>query len=115
MEQAEQHGYVVREMGENEKVCLEYKKVCVQGTWMDRLLCPIKTFLCHGVFGTDGEERSVRTHGLEEVEHIHGSVEKYDEKTEDFFRWLQAITSSLASFSHGSNDVANAIGPFAVI
>ena len=32
-----------------------------------------------------------------------------------FFSWLQVLTASCFAFSHGSNDIANAIGPFAAI
>lgn len=32
-----------------------------------------------------------------------------------FFSWMQVLTASCFAFSHGSNDIANAIGPFAAI
>ena len=31
------------------------------------------------------------------------------------FSWLQVLTASCFAFSHGSNDIANAVGPFAAI
>ena len=31
------------------------------------------------------------------------------------FSWLQVLTASGFAFSHGSNDIANAVGPFAAI
>ena len=31
------------------------------------------------------------------------------------FSWLQVFTAAGFAFSHGSNDIANAVGPFAVI
>ena len=31
------------------------------------------------------------------------------------FSWMQVFTASAFAFSHGSNDIANAIGPFAAI
>ena len=34
---------------------------------------------------------------------------------EESFAWLQVLTASFAILSHGSNDVANAIGPFAAM
>lgn len=51
----------------------------------------------------------------EEVSAIHGGAEKFDPKTEEYFKSLQVFTAICGSFSHGANDVANAIGPFAAI
>ena len=36
-------------------------------------------------------------------------------RTEETFKYLQVFTAMCDSFSHGANDVANAIGPFAAI
>lgn len=49
------------------------------------------------------------------VKEIHDNSEKFDSKTEEFFKSLQVFTAIFDSFSHGANDVANAIGPFAAI
>jgi len=49
------------------------------------------------------------------VREIHDKAEKFDERTEESFKFLQIITAIFDSFSHGANDVANAIGPFAAI
>ena len=46
---------------------------------------------------------------------IHSNAEKFDEKTEESFKGLQIFTAICSSVSHGANDVANAIGPFAAI
>ena len=46
---------------------------------------------------------------------IHTGAEKFDQKTEEYFKSLQVFTAICASFSHGANDVANAVGPFAAI
>ena len=51
----------------------------------------------------------------ERVTDIHEGAEKFDEKTEEYFKSLQIFTAICDSFSHGANDVANAIGPFAAI
>ncbi|KAJ3047005.1 hypothetical protein HDU99_009618, partial [Rhizoclosmatium hyalinum] len=45
--------------------------------------------------------------------HAHATL--YDNKVEFLFSFLQVMTASFASFSHGSNDVANAIGPLAAV
>ncbi len=46
---------------------------------------------------------------------IHENAEKFDSRTEELFKYLQIFTAICDSFSHGANDVANAMGPFAVI
>lgn len=43
------------------------------------------------------------------------SAEKFSHETEEAFRYLQIFSAICDSFSHGANDVANAIGPFAAI
>ena len=52
---------------------------------------------------------------LNRVISLHEDAEKFDKKTEYTFRYLQIFTAICDSFSHGANDVANAIGPFAAM
>ena len=52
---------------------------------------------------------------LERIEELHNNVEKFDENLEGVFKYLQIFTAICDSFSHGANDVANAIGPFVTI
>lgn len=40
---------------------------------------------------------------------------QYSNETEHLYSFLQVMTSCTQAFAHGSNDVANAIGPFAAI
>lgn len=47
------------------------------------------------------------------VSGIHENYRRYDSKTEGFFKYVQVFTAMVDSFSHGANDVANAMGPFA--
>ena len=51
----------------------------------------------------------------ERAHEIHSNAEVFETKTEEFFKSLQVFTAICGSFSHGANDVANAIGPFAAI
>jgi solute carrier family 20 (sodium-dependent phosphate transporter) len=44
-----------------------------------------------------------------------GACEEFDYKTEQVYRYLQCFTSCFNMFAHGSNDVANSIGPFAAV
>ena len=52
---------------------------------------------------------------FERVVALHKDAEKFDNKTEEVFKYLQIFTAVCDAFSHGANDVANAIGPFAAI
>lgn len=52
---------------------------------------------------------------MNRVINLHENAEKFDVKTEYTFRYLQIFTAICDAFSHGANDVANAIGPFAAM
>ena len=49
------------------------------------------------------------------MQKIWADAETFDSKTERLFRYLQVFTACAMSFAHGSNDVANAMGPFAAV
>ena len=49
------------------------------------------------------------------VEEMHARAAHYDNKAEYMYSFLQVMTASAASFTHGANDVSNAVGPFATI
>ena len=52
---------------------------------------------------------------LSRVVALHKTAEKFDPKTEEVFKYLQVFTAICDAFSHGANDVANAVGPLAAI
>ncbi|KAF9432557.1 Na+/Pi symporter [Entomortierella beljakovae] len=55
------------------------------------------------------------SHKTDEVQDMHDLSTRYDPLTEEIFKSLQVLTACFASFAHGSNDVANAIGPLTTI
>ena len=60
-------------------------------------------------------EVSVMDKQIQTVQNLHNNAEKFDPRIEETFKYLQIFTAMCDSFSHGANDVANAIGPFAAI
>lgn len=50
-----------------------------------------------------------------DLEEIHANVPHYDNRAEYLYTFLQVMTACTASFTHGANDVSNAIAPFATI
>ena len=50
-----------------------------------------------------------------DIEEIHARATHFDNKTEFLYTFLQVMTAASASFVHGANDVANAIGPYATV
>ncbi|EXJ74637.1 phosphate-repressible phosphate permease [Cladophialophora psammophila CBS 110553] len=46
---------------------------------------------------------------------MHARATHYDNKAEYLYSFLQVMTAATASFTHGANDVSNAIGPYASI
>lgn len=50
-----------------------------------------------------------------DVEELHAHAVHYDNKTEYMYSFLQIMTAAAASFTHGANDIANAIGPYATV
>jgi sodium-dependent phosphate transporter len=49
------------------------------------------------------------------VKKMHEKVKRHDARTEELFKYVQIFTAIIDSFSHGANDVANAMGPFAAV
>ncbi|KAJ2385816.1 hypothetical protein GGI23_006632, partial [Coemansia sp. RSA 2559] len=66
-------------------------------------------------YALQGVRKDVRNIGNAKLRSVHEAAKKFDDDTEYLFSFLQVITACLASFSHGSNDVANAAGPISAI
>ena len=77
------------------------------------ILLPFKFLFTYGIFGSDGKERAVRTFNASKADIValHETAKKYHDRTELVFKQLQMMTSCIASFSHGANDLSNAMGP----
>ncbi|ORZ01047.1 phosphate-repressible phosphate permease [Syncephalastrum racemosum] len=65
--------------------------------------------LLHGV------RQDVRNLNSAHLSNIHAAAQVYDSDVEYMFSFLQVITALVFSFAHGSNDVANAVGPLSAV
>ncbi|KAJ7446119.1 phosphate transporter [Mycena latifolia] len=59
--------------------------------------------------GSQGSQEAAR------MAEMHKHATQYDNKTEHLYSFLQVMTACTASFAHGANDLANAVGPWATI
>ncbi|OCK77306.1 phosphate transporter [Lepidopterella palustris CBS 459.81] len=50
-----------------------------------------------------------------DLEELHARASHFDNKAEHMYSFLQVMTAATSSFTHGANDVSNAIGPYASI
>ncbi|KAA8652173.1 hypothetical protein EYZ11_000498 [Aspergillus tanneri] len=50
-----------------------------------------------------------------DIELVHAHATHYDNKAEHMYSFLQVMTAATSSFTHGANDVSNAVGPYATI
>ena len=46
---------------------------------------------------------------------MHDNCMRHDTDTEEMFKFVQVFSAIIGSLSHGANDIANAMGPFAAI
>ncbi|GAQ79899.1 hypothetical protein KFL_000400430 [Klebsormidium nitens] len=74
------------------------------GNWFVRTLTYGANYKVHDAIGTD-----------DRVGEIWEGAEVFDFKTERLFRYLQVFSAMVMSFAHGSNDVANAMGPYSAV
>lgn len=59
-----------------------------------------------------GVTRDVTSHDSEHLENTHARARQYDNKVEHLWTYAQVASAIMMSIAHGSNDVANAVGPW---
>lgn len=62
-----------------------------------------------------GVTRDVITHDSPELQAIHARAHRYDDRVEHLWTYCQVVSAMMMSIAHGSNDVANAVGPWAAV
>lgn len=71
-----------------------------------RLWAMVKYFFLQGV------SRDCVTHSSVELADVHSKARKYDNRVEHLWTYAQVLSAMIMSIAHGSNDVANALGPW---
>ncbi|KAL5337995.1 phosphate transporter [Aspergillus crustosus] len=59
-----------------------------------------------------GVTRDVITHDSDRLRDVHARAKRYDDRVEHMWTYCQVISAMMMSIAHGSNDVANAVGPW---
>ncbi|KAJ5563047.1 Phosphate transporter [Penicillium sp. DV-2018c] len=62
-----------------------------------------------------GVTRDVVTHDSPELRAIHARAHRYDDRVEHLWTYCQVVSAMMMSIAHGSNDVANAVGPWSAV
>ncbi|KEF51946.1 PiT family inorganic phosphate transporter [Exophiala aquamarina CBS 119918] len=62
-----------------------------------------------------GVTRDCVSHDSVKLREIHARAAKYDVRVEHLWTYCQVASAILMSIAHGSNDVANAVGPWAAV
>ncbi|KAJ5160757.1 uncharacterized protein N7482_007761 [Penicillium canariense] len=62
-----------------------------------------------------GVTRDVITHDSPALRAIHARAQRYDDRVEHLWTYCQVVSAMMMSIAHGSNDVANAVGPWAAV
>lgn len=62
-----------------------------------------------------GVTRDVITHDSDKLRDIHARANRYDVRVEHMWTYCQVVSAMMMSIAHGSNDVANAVGPWSAV
>ncbi|KAM6536146.1 hypothetical protein FALCPG4_002163 [Fusarium falciforme] len=74
-----------------------------------RLANLTKYFLLQGV------TRDCVTHASRALANVHSKAKRYDNRVEHLWTYAQVASAMMMSIAHGSNDVANAVGPWVAV
>jgi phosphate/sulfate permease len=88
-----------------------------EGKWYSAtvLFWFLKKGFFHGIDKDVVDSQKKKSILSRDLEAMHARASHFDNKAEYMYSFLQVLTAATASFSHGANDVSNAIGPFATI
>lgn len=92
-------------------------RVRPEGKWFT----PAVAFYYFKQFAFRGVEQDVvsaqKKHSMlsGDLEKTHAHAARFDNNAEYMFSFLQILTATAASFTHGANDISNAVGPYATI
>lgn len=64
-------------------------------------------------FFLQGVTRDCVTHSSLSLANVHARAKRYDNRVEHLWTYAQVASAMMMSIAHGSNDVANAVGPWA--
>lgn len=73
----------------------------------------IRGYVLYGLL--QGVTRDCVTHSSSRLAAVHDKAPHYDNRIEHLWTYPQVVSAVMMSLSHGSNDVANAVGPWAAV
>lgn len=76
------------------------------------IFAPARLFGYFKYFLLQGVTRDCISHGSDAVRKTHERAIRYDNKVEHLWTYAQVLSAMIMSIAHGSNDVANAVGPW---
>ncbi|KAL1837289.1 hypothetical protein VTJ49DRAFT_4055 [Mycothermus thermophilus] len=87
------------------------------GKWYEGrvLFWYIKWALLRGVDQEVVNAQSTHSKLASNLDEVHAHAAHYDNRAEYAYSFLQIMTAATASFVHGANDIANAIGPYSAV
>jgi sodium-dependent phosphate transporter len=88
-----------------------------EGKWFSGavLFWYVKWALLRGVDQDVVNAESTHNKLASNLDEVHAHADHFDNRTEYMYSFIQIMTAATASFTHGANDIANAIGPFATV